>query len=110
IAFGYATPFTHRKRVRDRMATLAHDLWWTQVSTLGAARDCQADVLHMPAMLAPVRSALPVVVTVHDLAVLRFPEKFRTWHRSSVRFFLPRITRSARAIITGSQATKADLI
>ena len=110
IAFGYATPFTHRKRLRDRAATLAHDLWWTQLATLGAARDCEADVLHMPAMLAPVRSTLPVVVTVHDLAVLRFPEKFRTWHRSCATFFLPRIARCARAIVTGSQATKADLM
>src|SRR5437763_6960010 len=110
IDFRYATPFTQRKTARDRLATLAHDIWWTQVATLGAAHACEARLLHMPAMLAPVRSSLPVVVTVHDLAIMRFPEKFRTWHRACATFFLPRLARTVDAIVTGSEATKADLI
>ena len=110
IDFQYATPFTQRKTARDRLATVAHDLWWTQVATLGAARACQARLLHMPAMLGPLRSSLPVVLTVHDLAILRFPEKFRWWHRASVTFFLPRLVRTVDAIVTGSEATKSDLV
>jgi glycosyltransferase involved in cell wall biosynthesis len=110
IDFRFATPLTHRKTIRDRAATLAHDLWWTQVAALAAARACDAKLLHMPAMLAPLRSPLPVVLTVHDLAIIRFPEKYRVWHRTSSRFFLPRLVHRVNAIVTGSEATKADLV
>ena len=106
----YARPFTHRKTARDRLSTLAHDLWWTQVATVSAARACDAELLHMPAMLAPVRSSLPVVVTIHDLAIIRFPEKFRPWHRTSVTLLLPRLVKSVDAIVTGSAASKTDLV
>lgn len=110
IDFHYAAPYTQRKRARDRLATLAHDVWWTQVATLGAAEACDAKLLHMPTVLAPLRSTLPVVLTVHDLAIMRFPEKFRTWHRMSARFILPRVARRVAAIVTGSEATKRDLV
>jgi glycosyltransferase involved in cell wall biosynthesis len=110
IDCGFATPFAHRKTARDRLATVAHDLWWTQVATVDAARACEAKLLHMPAMLAPVRSTLPIVVTIHDLAILRFPEKFRRWHRTCVALLLPRLARTVDVIVTGSEATKADLV
>ena len=46
IDFRYATPFAQRKTARDRLATLAHDIWWTQVATLGAAHACDARLLQ----------------------------------------------------------------
>ena len=39
------------------------------------------DVLHCPTQRAPVRSRVPLVVTFHDLAVLRHPETFNRWTR-----------------------------
>lgn len=110
IEFGFARPQRHRKTSRDRLATLAHDTWWTQVGSLEAARVRNASLLHMPAMLAPVRSSLPVVVTIFDLAIVRFPEKFRRWHRTFTTYLLPRLVRSVDAILTISQATRNDLI
>src|SRR5690349_7053453 len=91
IEFGFARLQRHRKSARDRLATLAHDTWWTQVGIVDAARACKADLLHMPAALAPLRSALPVVVTIHDLAIIRFPETFRRWHRGFTSYLLPRL-------------------
>jgi glycosyltransferase involved in cell wall biosynthesis len=67
-------------------------------------------VLHVPAMLAPIRSSLPIVVNIHDLAIIRFPRKFRRWHRTFTGYLLPRVVRSATAIVSLSEATKADLI
>ena len=110
IEFGLARPQLHRKTSRDRLATLTHDTWWTQVGTLKAAVARKASLLHMPAMLAPVRSSLPVVVTIHDLAIVRYPQKFRPWHRTFTRYLLPRLVRSVSAIVSDSQATKNDLI
>lgn len=110
IEFGFARPQRHRKTARDRLATLTHDAWWTQVGAPEAARSRNASLLHMPTMLAPVRSSLPVVVTIHDLAILRFPQNFRRWHRTFTTHLLPRLVRSVDAILTDSQATKNDLV
>ena len=110
IEFGLARTLRNRKTPRDRLATIAHDMWWTQVGTIDAARACRASLLHMPAMLAPLRRSLPVVVTIHDLAIVRFPQKFRPWHRTFSSYLLPRVVRNVDAIVTVSEATKADLV
>jgi glycosyltransferase involved in cell wall biosynthesis len=64
----------------------------------------------MPAAVAPLRSSLPVVVTIHDLAILRFPETFRRWHRTFASYLLPRLVRRVSAIVSVSEATKSDLV
>jgi glycosyltransferase involved in cell wall biosynthesis len=68
------------------------------------------DVLHCPGIRAPVRSWVPLVVTVHDLAVLRRPEAFPPWSRSYSRLALPRIVRAARRLIADSEFTKRELV
>ena len=50
------------------------------------ARSCRGgarglDVLHCPTYRAPAGGPVPVVMTVHDLAVFRFPEAFGRWTR-----------------------------
>src|SRR5205823_5391337 len=110
IEFGFARPVVHQKTPRDRLATFAHDTWWTQVGVIDAARACQANLVHVPAMLAPLRSSLPLVVTIYDLAIVRFPQKFRRWHRTFTRFLLPRLVQRVNAIVTISEATKRDLV
>jgi glycosyltransferase involved in cell wall biosynthesis len=50
------------------------------------------------------------VVTIHDVAVLRFPQLFRPWHGTYARAVLPRVARRARQVIAVSQATKQDIV
>lgn len=106
----FARAFTHRKSTADRLSTLAHDLWWTQFGTLTAARSCEAELLHVPSMLAPTRGSIRVVVNIHDLAILRFPQKFRRWHRTWTSWQLPRVAGTADAIVALSEATKEDIV
>jgi glycosyltransferase involved in cell wall biosynthesis len=68
------------------------------------------DVLHCPTHRAPVRSAVPLVVTFHDLAVLRHPETFNRWTRTYSRLALPRVAQAARRLIAVSEFTKRELI
>jgi glycosyltransferase involved in cell wall biosynthesis len=110
IDCSFARAFTHRKSARDRLSTLAHDVWWTQAGTLDAARACDAKLLHVPSMLAPIRGSVRVVVNIHDLAILRFPRKFRRWHRTWTSWLLPRVARTAAAVIALSEATKLDIV
>jgi glycosyltransferase involved in cell wall biosynthesis len=74
-----------------------------------ARRGCM-EVLHCPTQRAPVRSHVPVVVTIHDLAVLRHPETFNHWTRTYSRLALPRVVRAARRVIAVSEFTKRELL
>ncbi len=56
-----------------------------------AAGSAGADVLHCPTFRGPFRSTAPLVVTVHDLAVLRHPEWFNRWTRTYSRLAVPRV-------------------
>ena len=53
---------------------------------------------------------MPLVVTVHDLAVLRHPETFNPWTRHYSRSCVPRVARAASRIIAVSEFTKRELV
>jgi glycosyltransferase involved in cell wall biosynthesis len=57
----------------------------------------------------PIRARPPVVATVHDVALLRYPEAFPAWHRHSGRIALRRAVRSADAIVAVSAFTRDEL-
>jgi glycosyltransferase involved in cell wall biosynthesis len=69
-----------------------------------------ADVLHCPTYRAPLRCSTPVVVTVHDLAVFRYPETFRRWTRAYSRAIVPKVVRAAARVIAVSEFTKRELV
>jgi glycosyltransferase involved in cell wall biosynthesis len=67
------------------------------------------DVLHSPDFIPPRWTRCPTVITVHDLAFLRYP-RFLT--RESARYYgqVDLAARQATHIIAVSQSTKRDLI
>jgi len=93
-----------------RPARIARDLGWYLAALPVWARRDGVDVLHCPTFRAPVRSPLPLVVTVHDLAVLRHPEAFNRWTRSYSALTLPLVARAARAMIAVSEFTKSEVV
>jgi glycosyltransferase involved in cell wall biosynthesis len=91
----------------NRLSTLARDAVWYPFA-LGRKRN--ADLLHCPTYRGPVRSVLPLVVTVHDLAVLRHPHAFNRWSRLYGPRVVPRVLAAAQRVITVSDFTKRELI
>lgn len=70
-----------------------------------------ADVMHGPANGLPaVRFGLPGVVTVHDLAIYRHPEWFPRRQGLSTGVLVPTSVRSARLVITPSEATRREVV
>ena len=63
----------------DKLSTLARDSVWYPFLV---GREGDADVLHCPTYRGPLRPRLPLVVTVHDLAVFRHPGTFNRWTRT----------------------------
>jgi glycosyltransferase involved in cell wall biosynthesis len=93
-----------------KLATLARDTAWYVVGLPRAAARGRADVLHCPTFRGPFRSRVPLVVTVHDLAVLRRPEAFNRWTRSYSRIAVPLVVRAARRIVAVSEFTRRELV
>jgi glycosyltransferase involved in cell wall biosynthesis len=91
----------------DRASTLARDAVWYPF-LLG--REDDADVLHCPTYRGPTRSRVPLVVTVHDLAVFRHPEAFNRWTRAYSPRVVPRVLAAARRVIAVSEFTRQELI
>jgi glycosyltransferase involved in cell wall biosynthesis len=68
-----------------------------------------ADLVHATTMLVP-HSRLPLVVTVHDLANLRDPNRFTSRGNRLFRAGLTRIQAEADAVLCSSQATMDDCL
>jgi glycosyltransferase involved in cell wall biosynthesis len=89
----------------SRVRSVAADvLWYPRLEADGA------DVLHCPSFRGPFSSRAPLVVTVHDLAVLRHPGWFNRWTRAYSRFAVPRVVRAATRVIADSEFTKRELV
>jgi glycosyltransferase involved in cell wall biosynthesis len=92
---------------RGRPGTLWLDLAWYPHVLPHQAR--AADVLHCPTYRGPAHTRVPLVVTVHDVAVFRHPEAFPRWTRAYSRFAVPRVLAEARRVLAVSEFTASEL-
>ena len=87
----------------SRLATAWADaVWYPRLQA-------DADVLHCPTFRGPFRARQKLVVTVHDLAVLRHPEWFNPWTRRYSRYAVPRVVAAADRVIAVSEFTMREL-
>jgi glycosyltransferase involved in cell wall biosynthesis len=84
-------------------------IWYLAALPLLAERH-GLDVLHCPSLRAPIRCRVPLVVSIHDLAPLRFPDAFNRWTRSYSALILPRVARAAKAVVVGSDFIRAEVV
>jgi glycosyltransferase involved in cell wall biosynthesis len=89
----------------SRVRTVVADaLWYPRL------RPADVDVLHCPTFRGPFSSRVPLVVTVHDLGVLREPAWFNRWTRTYSRIAVPRVVSAAARVIAVSEFTKHELV
>jgi glycosyltransferase involved in cell wall biosynthesis len=93
-----------------KAAMLARDVTWYLAGLPLAAKRRRVDVLHCPSFRAPVTSPVPLVVTVHDVAILRYPEAFNRWNRTYSRHVVPRVVHAADRVLADSSFTRSELI
>ena len=94
---------------RGRVFTPSHHPWEQLLLPLELARH-RLDVLHSPDYIPPFARNCRSVVTIHDLAFLRWPELLTPDSRAYFNGHIERAVASAEAIIAVSQATKQDLV
>ena len=84
--------------------------WWEQRQLPAAVRREALDVFFAPAYAAPLRIAVPVVVTLHDLSFVAHPEWF-TWREGLRRRWLAaRTVARADAVITVSEFSRQEIL
>jgi glycosyltransferase involved in cell wall biosynthesis len=91
-----------------RAATVARDTWWYYRGLPRSARGL--DVLHCTTFRGPLRSPVPLTVTLHDLGLVRHPEYFPRWHRLSGRAGIARVARAADRVLAVSEFTKREAV
>lgn len=99
-----------RGTAAKRALTLRQDFIWYPWLGRRRAREAGADIYHVPIPRGPMSSGLPsLVLTVHDLVPLLFPETMTPWSRAHSRLTLRRTLDAADRIITPSRNTADDL-
>ena len=89
-----------------RASSVVRDALWYPIGLSRRARTL--DVLHCTTFRGPRNASVPTVLTVHDLAILRFPDAFPRWHRLYGKAGLARVLRAADAIVAVSEFTKEE--
>jgi len=95
---------------RDVPMRLDRRLRWQQWELPRRVRAAGADLLHVPGFDAPRRKPCPLVLTVHDLIGMLFPQNLPPVSRFYWSRWLPWSIRWADRVIADSQHTRRDII
>jgi glycosyltransferase involved in cell wall biosynthesis len=81
---------------------------WEQFIQPWALRRIGADLVHGPVFVGPLLAPCPVVVTIHDLSFIRFPDLFRPANRLYLTVLTRLSARRARRLIAVSTHAAAE--
>lgn len=101
---------TTAKKPRGRLEGFYREILYNQWILPRKARRAKLDVLHMPANLGPMFPPCPMVVTILDASVFRYPQYFTRVHRTKMKILVPRVARKAHHILTISEHAKLEIV
>ena len=108
-------PLSHPRRPRTGglgivARGLSRELAYLPVGLPRRAARLRLDLLHCPTALAPVRSAMPLVLTVHDVMALEHPGWFTRANVLQQRLVLGAAARGAAMVICPSAFTRDRVV
>lgn len=101
--------FSRKRKLLRIFDTLYRELIWINFVLPALAKKAGADILHCPAMMAPWKCRIPIVLTILDIFVARNPRSFPLWLRTIMSFTLRHALKSSEVIISISDFTKAEV-
>ena len=84
--------------------------WWFDYSVTSALKKYKADVFFSPDMFLSLRTKVPTLLVVHDLAFNHFPEYIPQKFRKYYAKFTSKYLNKAAHIMTVSSFSKADVM
>lgn len=103
-------PLDHRSSLPARAMRGAHQVMWTQFGLRAGLRRLKPDLLHAPAFVSTLVPPCPLVVTIHDMAYVRFPQHYSKPWLWYTRLLVPLAARRARAVIAVSEHARRDVL
>jgi glycosyltransferase involved in cell wall biosynthesis len=83
---------------------------WEQLLAPLILRHIRADLFHGVLNIAPIICPVPSVITIHDLAFIRFPATFRAYNRTYLDLATRLSARRAARILVVSEHTRREVI
>lgn len=83
---------------------------WEQFLAPLILRRTRADLFHGVHSVVPLATSTPSVVTVHDLAFIRFAQTFRAYNRAYLDFATRLSVRRAARVLVVSEHTKREVM
>ncbi|NCC33745.1 MAG: glycosyltransferase family 1 protein, partial [Chloroflexia bacterium] len=83
---------------------------WEQLLAPLLLRSIRADLFHGVLNVAPLFCPVPSVITIHDLAFIRFPQTFRAYNRTYLDFATRLSAKRAARILAVSEHTKREVV
>ena len=83
---------------------------WEQLLAPLLLRFSGADLFHGVHSVVPIASPVPTIVTVHDLAFMRFTQTFRAYNRAYLDFATRLSVRRAARVLVVSEHTKREVV
>lgn len=84
-------------------------LWWDQVRAPALAARSNADVVHFTGGTLPIFAMRPIVLTLHDVAMLRAPGTSKAYMRWYYGGLQPVLARRANAVVVDTEAAREDV-
>jgi glycosyltransferase involved in cell wall biosynthesis len=95
-------------RLLRRMLRRGSSAWRLLMGFAQASRSDRLDVLHV-SYNAPLFTRCPLVVSVHDISYVHFPEFFTKRHLRLVSTYVPYSVKAARHVLTLSESAAQDI-
>jgi glycosyltransferase involved in cell wall biosynthesis len=83
---------------------------WEQLLLPALARRDGLDLLHCPLNVQPIIETCPVVLTIHDLTFLKYPDRLSVLRQRYLATLTRYSARRARRILADSAATREDTV
>ena len=72
-------------------------------------REEKIDIFHSPSFFGPVLGGCKVIMTIHDMIHVLFPEESSIFHRAYYRIIVGRAAKNASRILTVSENSRHDI-
>lgn len=107
---GLGAAVTYREVAGPTPWAAARKLYAEQVGFPWACRQARSDVAHVPYFAPPLAAPCPVVVTIHDLTTLLFPEYGKSPAARAYNTLVSAGARRCAAVIADSENSKRDIV
>lgn len=83
---------------------------WEQLLAPAILWQARLDLLHCPVNVVPLAAPCPLIVTIHDLGFMRYPERYRPAKRRYLQTMTRFSARRAAHIITDAESGRQEII